>query len=84
MDPALRRNRILILQKNVNSPNQTRENMKLRQPVRVSISFGVQPQQPTPAEETVDQHDTAPEMEEPLLVPHAQRLEQPRRILTPP
>ena len=84
MDPALRRNRILILQKNVNSPNQTRENMKLRQPVRVSISFGVQPQQLPPAEETVDQHDTTPEMEEPLTIAHAQRLEQPRRILTPP
>ena len=58
--------------------------MKLGQPVRVSISFGVQPQQPPPAEETVDQPDTAPEMEEPLTIPHAQRLEQPRRILTPP
>ena len=52
-------------------------------PVRVSISLGVQPQQPPPAEETVDQPDTAPEMEEPLTIPHAQRLEQPRRILTP-
>ena len=58
--------------------------MKLGQPVRVSISFGVQPQQPPPAEETVDQHDTTPEMEEPLTIAHAQRLEQPRRILTPP
>ena len=37
--------------------------MKLGQPVRVSISFGVQPQQPPPAEETVDQPDTTPEME---------------------
>ena len=58
--------------------------MKLGQPVRVSISFGVQPQQPPPAEETVDQPDTAPEMEEPVTIPHAQRLEQPRRIITPP
>ena len=38
--------------------------MKLGQPVRASISFGVQPQQPPPAaEETVDQPDTTPEME---------------------
>ena len=58
--------------------------MKLGQPVRVSISFGVQPQQPPPAEEKVDQPDTAPETEEPLTIPHARRLEQPRRILTPP
>ena len=63
MDPALRRSRITILQKNVNSPNQTGENMKLGQPVRVSISFGVQPQQPPPGEETFDQTDTTPEME---------------------
>ena len=70
MDPALRRNRITMLQKNVNSPNQTRENMKLGQHVRVSISFGVHQQQP-PAEETVGQIDTAPEMEEPLTIPHA-------------
>ena len=53
-------------------------------PVRVSISFGVQPQQPPAAEETVDQPEVAPEMEEPLTIPQAQRLEQPRRILTPP
>ena len=58
--------------------------MKLGQPVRVSISFGVQHQEPPPAEETVDQPDTAPELEEPLTIPHAQKLEQPRRILTPP
>ena len=76
MDPALRRSRITILQKNVNSPNQARENMKLGQPVRVSISFGVQPQQPTPAEETVDQPDTTREMEEPLTIANAQRLEE--------
>ena len=58
--------------------------MKLGQPVRVSISFGVQPQQPPPAEETIDQPDTAPETEEPVTIPHAQGLEQPRRMLTPP
>ena len=52
-------------------------------PVRVSISFGVQPQQP-PAEETVDQSEVATEMEEPLAIPQAPRLEQPRRIRTPP
>ena len=58
--------------------------MKLGQPVRVSISFGVQHQQPPPAEETVDPPGTATEMEEPVTIPHAQILEQPRRILTPP
>ena len=56
----------------------------LDSPVRVSISFGVQPQQPLPAEETVDQPDAAPEMEEPLTIPQAQKLEQPRRRHTPP
>ena len=56
--------------------------MKLRQPVRVSISFGVQPQQPPPAEETVDQHDTTPEMEEPLTIANAQRLEEYLRRLS--
>ena len=53
-------------------------------PVRVSIHFGVQPQQPQPAEQIVNQPDAAAAAAEPLTIPQVPRLEQPRKILTLP
>ena len=52
-------------------------------PVRVSISFGVQPQQPLPAK-IVNQPDTAAVTAERLIIHQAPGAEQPKRILTPP
>ena len=50
-------------------------------PVLVSVYVGVKPQ---PAKQIVNQPDTAPATGELLTIPQAPRLEQPRKILTPP
>ena len=55
----------------------------LDSPVRVSISFAAQAQQPLPAQR-VNQPDAAAVTAEPLTIHQAPRAEQPRRILTPP
>ena len=46
-----------LLYKDQKIPNM--KNRSFDSPVRVSMSFGVEPQQPTPVEETVSQLDTA-------------------------
>ena len=58
---------------------------KFDSPVRVSISLCVRPQQPPLlTEEQVNQPDSALVVTEPLTIPQAQKLEQPKRIHTPP
>ena len=52
-------------------------------PVRISISFGAQPQQPLP-KQIVSQPDAALVTAEPLTIHQAPRAEQLRRIVTPP
>ena len=71
-----------LLDKDLAAPAKRTPN--LDSPVRVSNSFGKQPQQPLPAQETVSQLDPASVIAEPLTIDQAHRPYQPRRKLIPP
>ena len=60
-----------------------KKNPQFGHPFQSFISFGVQPQAAA-AEETVNQPDPAPLMEDPLTVHPAQRSAQPRKLTPPP